>query len=68
MSVDLEEGWGFPGASKKAHYFVGGRSLCLKWMFLGRLEPTDGVAASPDDCVSCGKKAAARRESGSHGP
>lgn len=50
MSEDAR-GWGFPGASRKAHYFVGATSLCRRWMFTGELKDT--AAGSPDDCVTC---------------
>lgn len=47
-------GWGFPLNSKKAHYFIGGRSLCMKWMYSGNLEQDD--AESPDDCAECRRR------------
>ena len=49
----LTEGWGFPGLSRKAHYFRGARSLCRKWMFTGHLEPDTGTSA--DDCAACSR-------------
>lgn len=55
---DATEGWGFPGNSRKAHYFVQGRSLCMKWLFLGQLEkvaPEDVAKRVPDDCAACHK-------------
>jgi hypothetical protein len=52
----VQKGWGFPLRSKKAHYFDGGRSLCGRWMFLGRLEASDRT--SPDDCVECSRRLA----------
>lgn len=55
MTDEVKEGWGFPGNARKAHYFVGGKSLCGKWMFLGsNLEPAG--EGSCDDCVSCTRK------------
>lgn len=50
----MEEGWGFPELSKKAHYFVEGRSLCGRWAYTGALEPA--ALASPDDCAACTRK------------
>ena len=48
------EGWGFPLLSRKAHYFMRGRSLCGKWGFFGEVEP--GNDDSPDNCAECKKK------------
>lgn len=64
------EGWGFPAASKKAHYFVIkagnalGESLCGKWGFWGG-ETEQGNDNSPDNCAECKKRLAKRR--GKHG-
>jgi hypothetical protein len=58
-SAKPKHGWGFPSASKKAHYFHGGRSLCGKWGFFGTVEPqTTPVPAErgPDDCAECHRK------------
>jgi hypothetical protein len=66
MSDGFQEGWGFPGSGRKAHYFKpDGRSLCGRWGFFGgRTEPDDGP--SPDDCVGCrrelDKRAGSARE------
>lgn len=49
-----KKGWGWPAASKKAHYFVDGRSLCLKWLFGGHLE--DNSHESDDNCVECKRR------------
>jgi hypothetical protein len=58
--VELKEGWGFPGKSNKAHYFIEGRSLCRKWGFyLGELE--QGKDESPDNCAEC-KRALTKRK------
>ena len=55
-----KEGWGFPGGSRKAHYFVDGVSLCGKWGFyFGLLE--QGNDTSPDNCPTCIKKLAKRK-------
>jgi len=53
-------GWGFPRLSKKAHYFVDGRSLCGKWLFTGDLE--DSNDDSPDNCTACKKAVRKLRE------
>jgi hypothetical protein len=50
------EGWGFPGASRKAHYFVGWESLCGRWLYQGPLTPNQSDAKSPDDCAACRRK------------
>ena len=47
------KGWGFPANSRKAHYFIDGRSLCGKWAFFGNLE--DSNDDSPDNCTACKK-------------
>lgn len=53
------EGWGWPLNSRKAHYFVEGRSLCGGWMFFGQPTPNQ-APGSPDDCKACVKKLAKR--------
>lgn len=60
MSI-AAEGWGFPGASRKAHYFLAGdlNSLCGRWAFSGERTPADG-SASPDDCAECSRRLARR--------
>lgn len=55
-----KEGWGFPGTSKKAHYFVDATSLCRKWGFyFGPLE--QGNDNSLDNCAACMKELAKRK-------
>jgi hypothetical protein len=50
------EGWGFPGTSRKAHYFRDTRSLCRRWGFYrGNLESEKPGKPSPDDCTTCRK-------------
>jgi hypothetical protein len=58
-----KEGWGWPGNSKKAHYFINGHSLCQKWLFLGVLDQPQETSdkPGPDDCAACHKKLLARR-------
>ena len=51
---DEKKGWGWPMNSKKAHYFVSIRSLCMRWMYSGKL--TDDIHDSPDNCKACMKK------------
>jgi len=59
-----DEGWAFPGNSRKAHYFVDARSLCRKWGFyLGSLEK--GNDDSPDNCVACMRALAKRQKNNS---
>lgn len=56
------EGWGFPGNSKKAHYFREGeiKSLCNKWIFTGERE--SGNDSSVDNCAECKRKLIISRE------
>lgn len=59
----ITEGWGWPMASRKAHYFTsGGRSLCMKWLYTGRLTRNQGTGQhrGPDDCAECHKKSLKR--------
>lgn len=60
----LPAGWGFPGASRKAHYFKAGQafSLCSKWMYTGPRETE--VVASPDDCAICTRSLAKQKSKG----
>ena len=50
------EGWGWPLNARKAHYFLEGRSLCMRWMFFGTLVPDPADKTSPDDCKTCTKR------------
>lgn len=52
-------GWGSPGASRKAHYFIEYRSLCRKWMYMGDIEDVD--TKSKDDCTECTRRLAKLR-------
>lgn len=54
------EGWGFPGGSRKAHYFVGTMSLCRKWGFYTGPLTKNQDGSSPDDCVVCARELAKR--------
>jgi hypothetical protein len=52
----VAQGWGWPGNSRKAHYFLDGEliSLCGKWMFAGVRHDT--MHASPDNCIACRRR------------
>jgi len=54
VETEDNEGWGWPNNSRKAHYFVGGRSLCNRWMYFGELD--QGNDESSHNCVSCKRK------------
>ncbi len=51
----VPEGWAWPLNARKAHYFVGRKSLCGKWIFFGRLQDDDGKDG-PMDCKACTRK------------
>ncbi len=55
------EGWGWPFNSRKAHYYVGGMSLCRPWMMLGG-NVEQGNDDSPDNCKTCTTKLKKRNE------
>jgi hypothetical protein len=57
------EGWGWPGRTKKAHYFAGIKSLCGEWKYGGYLKPGELKADCPveDACKTCLKKLPAYR-------
>jgi len=59
---ELEEGWGFPTRSNKAHYFLkNGMSLCNKYgLYRGPKE--QGNDDSPDNCTACKKALKRLRE------
>ena len=56
------EGWGWPGNSKKAHYFEKNHnlSLCGKWLYMGPRE--QGNDGSTDNCTSCRRALQKRQE------
>lgn len=61
MSKRFEEGWGWPTASRKAHYFVNATSLCGRWgIFRGELY--QGNDDSPDNCAECKRLLEERRK------
>lgn len=51
-------GWGWPSNSKKAHLFSHGQSLCLKWLYTGKLTVPEPAQEKrrPDDCADCHKR------------
>jgi hypothetical protein len=55
--IIVPKGWGWPNASRKAHYFINRISLCNKWIFGGELDNTN-TTPGPDDCVVCARKVA----------
>jgi hypothetical protein len=57
--VTPPEGWGWPGAAAKPHYFVGTESLCGRWWFTGPLDAHTGTTG-PRDCTPCARKLAKR--------
>lgn len=51
--------WGWPLKSRKAHFFVEGRSLCRSWLYLGQGTKTQSTSAErpgPDDCTACWRR------------
>jgi hypothetical protein len=60
-TLSSSDGWGWPGLSRKAHYFVGSRSLCGRWMYTGRRLAGPEAKPSPDDCKECGRRLAKTR-------
>lgn len=58
--AEKREGWGWPSNAKKAHYFVGTRSLCLSWAFVGVLE--EGNDGCRGNCAKCRKRLKERNE------
>jgi len=58
MSETLPKGWGWPGNSKKAHYFMEGSitAICGRWAYSGKR--TDTWHDSPDNCAECKRRRA----------
>ncbi len=52
------EGWTYLYNSPKWHYFRSGKSLCGRFMLLGKpeLEAHSGDIAGKDDCKGCYRK------------
>lgn len=55
------EGWGYPENARKAHFFIKGRSLCRKWLYLGYVVGRDEIG-DPDNCKTCERMLIARRK------
>lgn len=49
-------GWYWPSNSRKAHYYVDGRSLCGRYGFPGKLGHPDDKGGCDDDCTPCSRK------------
>jgi hypothetical protein len=52
----MKEGWTFLWNSPKWHYFREGRSLCGRFLLLGKPELGGGNEQSPDNCKGCLRK------------
>jgi hypothetical protein len=69
MEHMLIEGWKQLLNARKAHYFVDGRSLCNRWMFLGTVTSYDsqtlGEAPQHSDCKGCWRAVKVRNKSAS---
>lgn len=62
MAVE-KEGWVYIDGARKWQYVgLDGRSLCRRWMYLGRIEPEQGNDDSKDNCAACRKVLLAQRE------
>ncbi len=57
----ITEGWKGLSNSKKWHYFIGGRSLCRKWMIMTTLGLEQGNDDSNDNCAACRRSLAAMK-------
>jgi hypothetical protein len=55
--VTYPDGWGWPGAARKPHYFRDGMSLCGKWMLFSPSPREGGLEAEirSDDCTVCAR-------------
>ncbi|HET9023873.1 MAG TPA: hypothetical protein VFN64_04835, partial [Burkholderiaceae bacterium] len=52
----MADGWTWLWNARKWHYFVGGRSLCGRWLLLATADCRDYAEPSPDDCRACRRK------------
>lgn len=52
----MKEGWTYLLNSPTWHYFRNSRSLCGRFMLLGKPELEQGNETSPDNCKACVKK------------
>lgn len=55
-------GWGWAFNARKAHFYVNGLSLCGRWVIFGGSGLELGNDNSPDNCATCKKKLAAKKE------
>lgn len=62
---NLNEGWGWPLAAYKAHYFIMGKSLCGQWVWFGGKLLYPVMEPSNDDCAKCRRKLEIRQTGGS---
>lgn len=60
QQTKVKVGWGWPGLSRRAHYFYDGRALCGRWLFFGHADPDTGKD-SADDCLTCRRKLRAQQ-------
>jgi hypothetical protein len=58
----MSEGWGWLYNARYYHYFIDGRSICGKWLGLGLGELEKGNDNSPDNCKTCIKRLAKRKD------
>lgn len=56
------EGWADVGAGRWHYIKPDGRSLCGRWMHLGRSPLEQGGDDSPDNCAECRRRLAKRTE------
>lgn len=48
-----DAGWAWPKANaRRVHYFDGGRSLCSKWLYFGKVHPP-GAFSPYELCKGC---------------
>lgn len=50
-----QEGWAYPGNSRKAHYMRNMESLCGRYGFFNAPTQPDDGKPSPSDCAKCRK-------------
>jgi len=56
-----KRGWAWPDNAAKSHYFINGRSLCGRWMFLGEPLAEDHPGGLRNDCKACTQRLAKHR-------
>ncbi len=68
--VKSHDGWGWPTAATKPHYFKDARSLCGRWGQVGfgggrvPIEANADSPTTPQDCQPCVRKLAKLKERG----